>query len=29
MVNETWPQGPSKKLQSIMNWLSNEEKNKC
>lgn len=26
MANETWPQGPSKKLQSIMDWLSNEEK---
>jgi len=26
MANETWPQGPSEKLQSIMDWLSNEEK---
>jgi len=26
MANETWPQGPSKKLQSIMDWLSDKER---
>ena len=26
MANETWPQGPSKKIQSIMDWLSDAQK---